>query len=139
LGTTDNSLTSANNAPFVALFTMLGQFSDNTLYTQTIPFPAGVITQANAYTSPVYGVTNTAVTVGCTQYSGTCSFQPSVNAFVGWIDSTGKMTVLTTFTTTSSGNIPSNVQFQVPNAAQGYYTIMVSDYINTVFMTFQHT
>jgi len=27
----------------------------------------------------------------------------------------------------------------VPSATAGYYTLEVTDYINTVFMTFQHT
>jgi hypothetical protein len=49
------------------------------------------------------------------------------------------MTQLTTFTTSGTGNIPAGVTFSVPTAAAGYYTIEVTDYINTVFMTFQHT
>ena len=31
------------------------------------------------------------------------------------------------------------ITFQVPTAPVGFYTIVISDYLNTAFMTFQHT
>src|SRR2546426_10438077 len=66
-------------------------------------------------------------------------FNPSARAFVGWIDSTGKITSLTKFTMNGSGNIPAGTTFQVPSGSAGFYTILVSDYSNSVFRTFQHT
>jgi hypothetical protein len=44
-----------------------------------------------------------------------------------------------TFTMDGSGNVPSGITFTVPTATPGWYTLVISDYINTVFMTFQHT
>ena len=44
-----------------------------------------------------------------------------------------------TFTIDGSGNVPSGITFQVPSASVGFYTVVISDYLNTAFMTFQHT
>jgi hypothetical protein len=55
------------------------------------------------------------------------------------MDSTGHLTTMKTFTMDSSGNVPSGITFQVPSAPVGFYTIVISDYLNTVFITFQHT
>jgi len=76
------------------------------------------------------------VTVSCTS---PCHFTANAKAMVGWINAAGQLTQLATFTVSGSGNVPSGVTFQVPTAAAGYYTIEVTDYTNSVFMTFQHT
>jgi hypothetical protein len=55
------------------------------------------------------------------------------------MDSNGVITTVKTFTIDGSGNIPSGITFTVPTAPVGFYTIIVSDYTNSVFMTFQHT
>jgi hypothetical protein len=123
--------------PFNAFFSLEGTFSDGTLFGQTIPYPFAQITQANAAISPEAGSTGATISVTCSgQY---CGFNSDNKGFVGWINSEGQVTVLTTFTTTANGNIPSGVTFTVPSATAGYYTIVVSDYINSVFSTFQHT
>jgi hypothetical protein len=148
------------DGPFYAFFSLSGLFSNNQLLGQTIPFPYGIITGANAYTTPTAGAHGSTATMSCTGSGGSCGFNacPSVgqpgpggpgncqkdtgaqNAFIAWIDSGGKVTTLTTFRTTSTGGLPSNLQFTVPSTATpGYYTVMVSDYENTVFMTFQVT
>ncbi len=118
--------------PLQILFTLTGQFDDKTLYGQTIPFPSGIATTAATTFSAASGGTSTTVTV-----SG-ANFRASTKSMIGWIDSTGKITTLTTFTTTAGGGF-SGVTFQVPSASAGYYTIIVSDYINSNFITFQHT
>jgi len=122
--------------PFEAYFALTGVFSDGTLYGETIPYPYGIVTQSNAYTTPTVGGNAATVTVSCTS---PCHFSSSSTAFVGWINAAGDMIQLTTFTTTAGGNIPAGVTFAVPTAAAGYYTIEVTDYTNTIFMTFQHT
>ena len=65
-------------------------------------------------------------------------FNNNARAFIGWIDSTGKITVLTKFTM-NGDDIPAGTTFQVPSGSAGFYTIIVSDYSNSVFRTFQHT
>jgi hypothetical protein len=122
--------------PFEAYFALTGIFSDGTLYGETIPYPYGIITQANAYTTPTVGATGNTVTVSCTS---PCDFGDNTKAVVGWINAIGQLTQLTTFTTTATGNVPAGVTFSVPTATAGYYTIEVTDYTNSVFMTFQHT
>jgi len=125
-----------NEAPFTAFFTLSGQYSDNTLYAQTIPFPAGVVTGSTVRLSSTSGGSGATVTVSC---GGGCQFLNSRIGFVGWIGSTGAVTTLTTFTTMSNGDLPSSLTFTVPTAAAGYYTVVVSDYFNTVYVTFHHT
>jgi hypothetical protein len=136
LGSTTQAFGTNVLTPFEAYFALTGIFSDGTLFGETIPYPYGIITQANAYTTPTTGATGNTVTVSCTS---PCHFTANAKAMVGWINSAGQITQLTTFTMSGSGNIPSGVTFQVPAAAAGYYTIEVTDYINSVFMTFQHT
>jgi len=136
LGSTTQAFGTNVLTPFEAYFALTGIFSDGTLFGETIPYPYGIITQANAYTTPTAGATAATVTVSCTS---PCHFTAGANAMVGWINSAGQLTQLTTFTMSGSGNIPAGVTFQVPSAAAGYYTIEVTDYINSVFMTFQHT
>ena len=121
---------------FQATFEVTGQYSDNTLFGTTIPYPTGYVTTANAVTSPTAGNTGATITVSCTN---PCGFRASTKATVGWMNSAGVITTLKTFTTDGSGNIPSGTTFAVPSVAAGYYTIIVSDNINSAFMTFQHT
>jgi hypothetical protein len=127
-----NSLAILPN-PFHALFEFTGQYDDQTLYGQTIPYPVGIVTGATASQSASAGTTGAIITV-----TGN-GFKRNAKGFVGWIDSTGKISTLTKFTSDGSGNLPSGITFQVPSRAAGYYTIMVSDYVNTTFMTFWHT
>jgi len=136
LGSTTQSFGTNVLTPFEAYFALTGQFSDTSLFGETIPYPYGIITQSNAYTTPTVGGNAATVTVSCTS---PCHFGASSSAMVGWINSAGQLTQLTTFTTTAGGNIPAGVTFAVPTAAAGYYTIEVTDYTNSVFMTFQHT
>jgi len=136
LGSTTQAFGTNVLTPFEAYFALTGTFSDGTLYGETIPYPYGIITQANAYTTPTAGATGNTVTVSCTS---PCYFTHSASALVEWINPAGQVTQVATFTTSASGNIPSGVTFQVPSAPAGYYTIEVTDYINSVFMTFQHT
>jgi hypothetical protein len=117
--------------PLQVLFTLTGQMDDKSLYGQTIPFPTGIATTASATLSVYSGGASTSVTV-----SGS-NLLASTKGIVGWIDPTGKVTTVATFTTSSSGTF-SGVSFQVPSASAGYYTIVVSDYINSAFITFQH-
>ncbi|HLQ03362.1 MAG TPA: hypothetical protein VK114_01080 [Nitrososphaerales archaeon] len=140
LGTTVNVVNSQSGVPYAALFTLTGQFSDNTLYGQTIPFPAGIVTASTATfsaTSGGNGATITITTPLCATKSINC-FLPSRMAMVGWIDSTNKIVVLKTFTTDSTGNIAS-VTFNIPTASAGWYTVALTDYVNTYFITFNHT
>jgi len=136
LGSTTQAFGTNVLTPFEAYFALTGIFSDGALFGETIPYPYGIITQASAYTTPTAGATAATVTVSCTS---PCHFTASASAMVGWINSAGQLTQLATFTMSSSGNIPAGVTFQVPTAAAGYYTIEVTDYINSVFSTFQHT
>jgi hypothetical protein len=136
LGSTTQAFGTNVLTPFEAYFALTGIFSDGTLFGETIPYPYGIITQANAYTTPTAGATSNTVTVSCTS---PCDFGDSTKALVGWINAVGQFTQLTTFTTTASGNFPAGVTFTVPTATAGYYTIEVTDYTNSVFMTFQHT
>jgi len=136
LGIGTDNVDQTEVAPFTGFFSLEGQYSDGTLFGLTVPYPAGQATQANAQESPTAATVSSTVTVSC---QSPCDFANSAPAFVGWIDSTHKLTILATFTTTSSGNIPSGVTFQVPSYPLGYYTVMVSDYVNTVYMTFYAT
>jgi hypothetical protein len=122
--------------PFEAYFALTGVFSDGSLYGETIPYPYGIITNSNAGTTPTAGSTGATVTVSCT---APCNFSANTKSMVGWINAAGQLTQLTTFTMSAGGAIPAGVTFQVPNVAAGYYTIEVTDYVQTVFMTFQHT
>jgi hypothetical protein len=123
-------------APFTAFFALEGIYSDKTLFGLTVPYPAGMVTQANGKSTPTVGATGVTVTASCTN---PCNFSANSKAYVGWLDSTGHLTTVKTFTMDGSGNVPSGVTFQVPSASVGWYTIVISDYLNTVFMTFQHT
>jgi hypothetical protein len=136
-GTTTDQFDTFNEiAPFTGFFALEGIYSDKTLFGLTVPYPAGMVTQANGKTTPAVGATGVTLTASCTT---PCNFNANSKAYAGWIDSTGHLTTLKTFTMDASGNIPSGVTFQVPSASVGYYTIVISDYLNTVFMVFQHT
>jgi hypothetical protein len=131
------TVSNADLAPFEALFTLTGIYSDNTLYGQTIPFPSGIVTGSLVTLSSTAGLTNTVISVttpNCS-YNGGC-FIPNRAGYIGWMSSTGAITVLTKFTTDSNGNI--NTSFTVPSAPAGYYTVIISDYVNSVFFTFTH-
>jgi len=132
LGSDVNSLEEEFQSLFMAFFSLTGQYSDGTLYGQTIPYPVGIVTSAVASTSITTGGTGASVTV-----TGD-DFNDNARAFIGWIDSTGKITVLTKFTM-NGDDIPAGTTFQVPSGSAGFYTIIVSDYSNSVFRTFQHT
>jgi len=130
-GSAMNSLAILPN-PFQALFEFTGQYDDKTLYGQTIPFPDGVGTNALASLNAYSGANGATITV-----TGS-NFAASAKSIVGWIDSTGKFTTLKTFTTSATGTI-SGITFTVPTAAVGYYTVFVTDFLNSAFITFQHT
>lgn len=119
--------------PFNAFFSLDGQFSDSTLYGEAVPYPFGIITPATGSMSLLAGSTGTTV-----QVSGS-GFLPNQPSIIGWDDSCGHMTRLSTFTTSNSARVPSGTHFKVPSASAGHYTIIVTDYVNSVFMTFQHT
>jgi hypothetical protein len=120
--------------PFQILLTLTGEFDDLTLYGQTIPFPAGVITKAvaslTAYSGPSSNPPSVGVTGGC--------FVGGSKAIVGWIGADGKVATLTTFKISASGTI-SNVNFQVPSVGPGYYTVIVTDFENSLFFVFHLT
>jgi len=137
LGTTTNYMSNTNGAPFEALFTLTGQYSDKTLYGQTIPFPAGIVTGAKAKLSAYSGGNGATITVSCNSTSG-CGLKPNRIATISWIGSNNVVILMTKFTTDASGNIPLGTIFTVPTASSGYYTVMVSDYVNTLFYTFNH-
>jgi len=126
------NLVSTQTNPLQMFFTLSGQYDDKTLYAQTVPFPAGMGTKALVTLSAYSGGTGAVITV-----SGN-TFASSIKSFVGWIDSTGVVTVLTKFTTSSTGGV-SSVTLTVPSATAGYYTIIVSDYTNSAYVVFQHT
>jgi hypothetical protein len=136
-GTTPDKFDTFNEiAPFTGFFALEGLYSDKTLFGLTVPYPAGMVTQANGKSTPSVGATGVTVTASC---NTPCNFNANAKAYVAWLDSTGHLTTMKTFTMDGSGNVPSSVTFQVPSAPVGWYTIVISDYINTVFMTFQHT
>jgi hypothetical protein len=139
LGSTSNSLKQAPNSPFQALFTLVGQYSDKTLYGQTIPFPAGIATGSKVKLSAYSGGNGATITISCNALSGNCGLQANRIAFIGWSGSNNQVTVLKTFTTDCSGNIPAGTTFTVPTASTGYYTVVVSDHVNSLFYTFNHT
>jgi hypothetical protein len=137
LATTPDRVDTVNEiAPFTGFFALEGIYSDNTLFGLTIPYPAGEVTQSNAQDAPPAGATGTTVTVSCTS---PCYFNANSIAYVGWMDSTGHLTTLKTFTMTAGGNIPAAITVQVPSASVGYYTLVISDYVNTYYIAFQHT
>ncbi len=137
LSTTPDRFDTSNEvAPFTGFFALEGIYSDKTLFGLTVPYPAGMVTQSNAQSSPIAAATGVSVTFSC---NNPCNFPANTKAFVGWMDSKGVITTVKTFTIDGSGNIPSGITFAVPTAPVGFYTIVVSDYVNTVFMTFQHT
>ena len=136
LGTTTQAFGTGILEPFEAYFALTGIFNDGTLFGETIPYPYGIVTQANAHTTPTAGAAAATVTVSCTS---PCHFNANAKATVLWINSAGQTKSLTNFTMSATGNVPAGVTFQVPTAAAGYYTIEVTDYVNSVFMTFQHT
>lgn len=125
-----------NNQPFQAFFSLTGVFGDGKLYGETIPYPSGIINNAHAQLSTTVGPTGTVVTLTC---GGPCNYKLSQSAMIGWIDGSGTMTPLKTFATDNNGNIPPNTTFTIPAATPGYYTVMVTDFVNTYFVTFQHT
>lgn len=129
-----NTVSDANEAPFMALFSLTGQYSDKTLYAQTIPFPAGVVSEAQASLSAYSGGNGALITLSCP--SG-CKLFTNRIGFVGWIDSTGAVTTLKTFTTDASGDV--STTFNIPTASAGYYTVIISDYWHAVPFTFNHT
>jgi hypothetical protein len=133
LGSNVNTVQEDLQSLFMAFFALTGQYSDKSLYGQTIPYPVGIVTGAAASTSITTGGTGASVTV-----TGN-GFNRNARAFVGWIDSTGKITSLTKFTTDGSGNVPAGTTFTVPSVGAGFYSVIVSDYSNTVLRTFQHT
>jgi len=133
LGSHTNSIQEDLESLFMAFFALTGQYGDSTLYGQTIPYPVGIVTGSAASTSPTSGATGASVTV-----TGN-GFNQNTKSFIGWMDSTGKITTLKTFTTDGSGNIPAATTFLVPSASAGFYTIIISDGVNTTFRTFQHT
>jgi hypothetical protein len=136
-GTTPDKFDTFNEiAPFTGFFALEGLYSDKTLFGLTVPYPAGMVTQANGKSTPSVGATGVTVTASC---NSPCNFNANSKAYVAWLDSTGHLTTMKTFTMDGSGNVPSGVTFTVPSASVGWYTIVISDYINTVFMTFQHT
>ncbi len=140
LGTTVNVINSQSGVPYEALFTLTGQFSDKSLYGQTIPFPAGVVTASTATLSSLSGGNGASITITtplCSSVSQNCFLRSRIGV-VGWLDSTSKVTVLKTFTTDGSGNVNS-VTFTIPTATAGWYTVMISDYVNSYFVTFNHT
>ena len=94
------------------------------------------MTTANAATAPSAGNTGSTISVTCTS---PCGFKANSQATIGWMNSAGIITTVKTFTMSGTGNLPSGLTFQVPSVAAGYYTIAVSDGINSAFMTFQHT
>jgi hypothetical protein len=134
--TPDKFDTSNEVAPFTGFFALEGLYSDKTLFGLTVPYPAGMVTQANGKSTPSVGATGVTVTASC---NSPCNFVANSKSYVGWMDSTGHLTTMKTFTMDGSGNVPSGVTFQVPTAPVGFYTIVISDYLNTVFVTFQHT
>ena len=136
LGATVDIIDYDNNQPFQAFFSLTGVFGDGKLYGETIPYPSGIVHQAHAQLSVTAGPTGTVVTVTC---GGPCNYKLSTSAMIGWIDYSGTLTQLKTFATDSNGNIPPNTTFTIPSASPGYYTVMITDYVNTYFLTFQHT
>lgn len=132
LSNTGNNVDSNGLTPFSALFTLTGIYSDSTLFGQTIPFPAGTVTDSTASLSATSGNSGASITVT----AGNNEFIASTRGYIGWIDSTGAVNIIKTFTTTSNGGISTN--FDVPTAATGYYTVIVSDYVNAVHFTFSH-
>src|SRR5256712_4325966 len=133
LGSHTNSIQEDLESLFMAFFALTGQYGDSTLYGQTIPYPVGIVTGSAASTSPTSGATGASVTV-----TGN-GFNQNTKSFIGWMDSTGKITHLKTFTTNGNANIPAATTFLVPSPSAGFYTIIISDNLNTTFRTFQHT
>jgi hypothetical protein len=136
-GTTPDKFDTFNEiAPFTGFFALEGIYSDKALFGLTVPYPAGMVTQANGKTTPAVGATGVTLTASC---NTPCNFNANSKGYVAWLDSTGHLTTMRTFTMDGSGNVPSGITFAVPSATVGWYTIVISDYLNTAFMTFQHT
>ncbi|MCL4436569.1 MAG: hypothetical protein M1503_04070 [Thaumarchaeota archaeon] len=132
LSPTLTNVDSEGQTPFTALFTLTGVYSDATFFGQTIPFPAGTVTDSTAALSATSGNTGASITVT----AGNNNFISSTRGYIGWINSTGILRIVKTFTTTSVGGISTN--FNVPTDATGYDTVIVSDYVNSVPFTFRH-
>ena len=132
LSNTGTNVDSNGLTPFTALFTLTGVYSDSTLFGQTIPFPAGTVTDSTASLSATSGNSGASITVT----AGNNEFIAGTRGYIGWIDSTGAVAVVKTFTTTGLGGI--STIFTVPTAPADYYTVIVSDYVNSVYFTFRH-
>ncbi len=132
LSNTGTNVDSNGLTPFSALFTLTGVYSDSTLFGQTIPFPAGTVTDSTASLSATSGNSGASITVT----AGNNEFIASTRGYIGWVDSSGIVNIIKTFTTSSQGGI--STSFTVPTAATGYYTVIVSDYVNSAHFTFQH-
>jgi hypothetical protein len=126
-----SGISNLNDVPFLAFFSLTGQFDDKTPYAQTIAFPTGIVTSSSVTLSATSGSTNAGIVV-----TGN-GFTNNVKGAVMWMDSTDKQTTLGTFTTNNNGNV--NVNFYVPNASAGYYIVDVTDYVNSYYIVFHHT
>ena len=132
LSTTGTNIDANGLTPFSALFTLTGVYGDSTLFGQTIPFPAGTVTDSTASLSATSGNSGASITVT----AGNNQFIASTRAYIGWMNSSGTVNIIKTFTTSSQGGI--STSFTVPTAATGYYIVIVSDYVNSVHFTFRH-
>ncbi len=137
-GTTLVSTSGLTQNPFTAFFELNGVYSDGTFFGQTVPFPAGTVTAATTSLSSTSGASGSVITV-----SGT-GFDAGEPGFIGWLTpASDSFTTLTTFTVVASGgsitDVPSGTTFTVPAVTPGYYVVVVSDYVNTLYVVFDVT
>lgn len=131
LSSTMNSAQVLQAGIFQWRITLLGILSDGTIYSQYIPSDQGVATTTSQTFSASSGTPGTTITVTGSGWT------VSHAGYIGVISSSGVVSKLVSFTTSSAGDI--STSFIVPNDAVGYYTIVVSDYYNSMFYIFDIT
>lgn len=124
-------VSSPSSGPYGIFLLMYGQYSDNTYYSQTIPFEATYSTGATITGSTLSGCAGT--TYSESLQSSTWSSGPA--AYYVPTPSTGAGTLITVGTPTTS-----SVSFKIPSGtAQGYYQVFFDDGVNIAYMTFHIT
>lgn len=116
-----------------------GFYDDNTFYGQTIPFLTAYASKAQLNSvSPDVALSGTLITVTGTDFKIDGRTEPHP-AFVGLMPPDGSMVLVKTFMTQGGTGKEVSTTFNVPSISPGYYILVVSDYANTVFYTFQVT
>jgi hypothetical protein len=133
----DSSNPSPTQGPYGITILFFGHYTGNRPYAQTIPIVATQVSVGSIITdlSPSSGGSGTVVNVQGKTFTASL---PMDSIMVTFLDKDGGYTAVGSGKTTPGGSLDST-SFIVPsNIKPGYYTIMVSDGINTAFSTFYY-